>query len=162
MSKRKRWIIVFVLVLGVITFWILGDFGTPRTDEERYQRFVRTMRRAGWLRSTSGKLPGVLATPLDRIAGRAWDGVHAQEEALLASGYLTNISIMLPRASTRFSDTNAMPSMTEISTQIHTAVPDNSFVPFSLSRDFQRSNVAVEVMCRSSDVPLLRKALESY
>ena len=120
------------------------------------------MRLAGKVRGVCRWLPGPIARPLDRLAVKAFHTYNAQEEALLASGFLTNLSITLTNGSARFGTTNLSPLMAEISRRMHAAVPDNDLLPFSLQRDFPSNMVSVKVTCRTKDVPLLWKALEGY
>jgi hypothetical protein len=88
---------------------------------------------------------------------------NAEEKALLASGFLTNLSVTLINASARFgTNSNAAPPMAEVSRRLHAAVIDNDWLPFSLQMDFQSNRVSVEIICRRKDVPLLTRALESY
>jgi hypothetical protein len=120
------------------------------------------MRLAGRVRNACRWLPGPISRPLDRLAVKPFRAYDVEEEALLASGFLTNLSVTLTNASARFGTTNLSPVMAQISHRMHAAVPDSDFLPFTLQRDFQSNLVSVNVTCRTKDVPLLQKAFEDY
>jgi hypothetical protein len=91
---------------------------------------------------------------------KLWDRATNQEYSLFHSGYLTNVSITLLKASAYSSGSVAEPTIDEISRRVHEAVPDNSWVPCSLA--FSNKLVWVDISCRTQDVAPIQKALSSY
>ena len=159
MSKRKRWIVLFAAAVAMTSLYVFLHFGSGGDSaESRYQHYLRTMRLGGNLRAVAMRLPGFLGRPLDRYASKYWDSADEQERLLFASGYLTNISVVLPGPT---AGTTATPGVDEISQRVRAAVPDNSFLPCSLVTESNR--VWVEVShCRTQDVVRLEKALTAF
>ena len=150
-------LVTIVMVILIATVSLLRPAGS---EEGRYRQYVRTMRAARGLRRSSMQLPAVLAKPLGYIGQKLWDRAADQQRSLFASGYLTNISITLLRASADSSGSAPRLTIGEISRCVHDAVPDNRFVPCSLATESNR--VWVEVSCRMQDVARIEKALASY
>jgi hypothetical protein len=159
MRKPKRWIVLSVTAVAIIGLYVFLSFGSSGDSAEaKYQHYLRTMRFGGKLRRAAMRLPSFLGRPVDRYASRCWDSVHMQERLLFTSGYLTNISVVLPGPT---AGTSATPSVDEIDQRVHAAVPDNSFLPCSLVVASNR--VWVEVSnCRTQDVVRLEKALTAF
>jgi hypothetical protein len=159
MKPRKIMIPLLATIATIIliaTFSVLEPVGS---EEARYERCVWTMRVAGGLKRNSMQLPTFLARPLGYIGLKLWDKAADQERSLFASGYLTNISINLLKASA-LSDSAPRPTIDEVSRCVHNAVPDNRYLPCSLNSESHR--VWVEVSCRTQDVARIEKALSSY
>jgi hypothetical protein len=162
MNERRTCIVllgVFLVVAAILAFVYGSRAGS---DEVRYRRSIRNVRLADRVRNACRCLPDPISRPLDRLAVKPFRAYAAEEEALLASGFLTNLFVTLTNASARFGTTNLSPVLAQISRRMHAAVPGNDFLPFSLQRDFQSNVVSVKVTCRTKDVPLLQKTFKEY
>jgi hypothetical protein len=158
LSKPKRRIAVAcLLTIGVacIVTWPWRN----RDDEARYRQYIRQIRLTQLLFPALNDRPSVLARPIEFVRRKLFDGIHSKEESLVASGYLTNVSILLTNATkSRLSGSNTTPTVNGISTKLHGAASDYRFLPFSLRTD-ARSNVSVDLQCRTKDVELYKQVL---
>lgn len=155
MRRRKFQIILVGCLLTMLAVWVLRSAREGTGDEHRYRQMLRA-EVWGWrLNSAEKRLPGPLVRLL-HIANlkKTYMGkAQAHEEALLASGYLTNASITitnLPPTATKEKSRQA-----EVLRRLRTGLRgvDSWFF-------YMKSNQAV-ITCRSSDVPLIRRAIES-
>jgi hypothetical protein len=122
------------------------------SDNCRYWRAVRNMRIAGWLFPVRKVLPASLAEPLSRSLRKPFDHYHKTEEALLASGFLTNLVVQLSPGAGHGS--NPWPrnlDIEHISSRLHKAL-GVSFLPCSLEIDQKTQQVNLVVTCRTQDV----------
>jgi hypothetical protein len=158
---KGGWTAIISCLLIAIAAWAVFTFRDGGSDETRYRRAVRNMRLAGWLQPVCRWLPPPLASPLDNFLRKPFHAYNVQEERLLSSGFLTNVSITLSNASLLLSY-NLKQSIDEVSRRLRRAAPDSSFLPFSLERDFSNQLVTVRITCRTNDVLRLQKALENY
>jgi len=159
--KARKIVIPFLGITATIIlvgmFLLLGPSGS---DEARYRQCVRTKLLVGGLYRTCPRIPAFLAKPVHYVGVKLWDRATNQEYSLFHSGYLTNVSITLLKASAYSSGSVAEPTIDEISRRVHEAVPDNSWVPCSLA--FSNKLVWVDISCRTQDVAPIQKALSSY
>lgn len=142
-------------LLAVLAVWVLGTAVKKTGDEQRYRQFLRAEDWASRLNSAQKRLPSPLVRLLHiaNLQTRYEHKAQAQAEALLASGYLTNVSITitnLPPAAT-----NEKSALVEVQRRLRTGLRGVDF--WSL---YMESNRAV-IACRSSDLPIVRRVVES-
>ncbi len=157
----RRWVTIGVCLLVAISAWMVLGSRNGGSDEMNYRRAVRNMRLPGKLQNVCRWLPHALARPLDHELRRPFHAYDELETRLLASGFLTNISIVITGAPTLLSS-NLKGTLDEINSRLHKAVPGSDFLPFSLERDFQKTQVTVRINYPTRDVSALQKALENH
>lgn len=135
---------------------ILFTGGTA--DERKYREYNREWWVAKKLFPPSKHLPKVLYKPYDSLRVAMFDRFDANEKLLLASGYLTNVSIVLTNASLLLAVSTNQEPTDPVSLKLHKAAPDDRFLPFYLEI-FDRSNITVKLECPTKDVDLYRQAL---
>ena len=117
---------LLLIVAACLAFMYTGSAGS---EEARYRRAVRNMRLGGVVRRMCmwRWLPRPIARPLDELAGKPFRAYDREEAALLASGFLTNVTITLTNA-----PPNTWAVVHDISRKMHAAVavPDNTFPLF--------------------------------
>jgi hypothetical protein len=109
----------------------------------------------GWrLRSAEKHLPGALVRLLHivKLESRYFAKAQAQEEALLASGYLTNTVVGITNLPATAADEKSR--LVEVQRRVRAGVRID-FLSFYI-----QSNHAV-VTCRSKDLALVRTAIEN-
>src|SRR5438105_4016754 len=97
MTKPRRTIAVACLLtigVGCTVMWPWRS----RDDETRYRQYIREIRFAKLLFPALNHRPSVVARPVESVRRKLFDGIHSKEESLVASGYLTNVSILLTNA----------------------------------------------------------------
>ncbi len=161
-SKRRTVIMLAGAAVAGVALAACVLFGPTGNDEKAFYQSVRNMRFVSAVRSKCLWLPGPLLQPINRARDKATDRVLAQQEALLASGFLTNLSVTLSNASAQFCTVETNPPHAELRQVLHAAIGDAPWLPFIVRRDFQSNRVSLEVTCRTRDVPLIVKALERY
>jgi len=146
---RKRWLqILGVIFVAFVALWLLGSAGSATTDEERYQQWQRpidSMTRVAFLQH---HLPNNVSRilHLSALEQRYVDKNEDIEQALLTSGYLTNVDIAV---------TNAGPPRTQIADRLRKATGTNH-----VKWEFHvRSNALVVLTCRPEDVALCVRAV---
>jgi hypothetical protein len=155
MRKRKFQIIFIGCLLAVLAFWLLRPPNQGTGDEQRYRQMLRAQ---GWgwrLNSAQKQLPGALVR-LFRVANLKQtyvDKADAQAEALLASGYLTSVSITITNLP--LTATNEKSSLAEVQRRLRSCLQGDAFCSF-----YMQSNQAL-ITCRTSDLALFRRALQS-
>jgi len=163
MKKRRIRIAFLGIVVAFAVLFVFIQFGPAGSDDTSYRRSVRHFRLAGSIRTKCEWLPGPVVWPLDRLRRKAFDIYYAKEQSLLASGFLTNLSLTLSNASERFgTSSNSAPPAAEIARRLKAAVPENDWLPYTCRADFQRNQVYVTVTCPVRDAPRLIDALQSY
>jgi hypothetical protein len=151
---------VFLLAVVFVTMLLLLTSGT--TDESKYREYNREWWIAKKLFPPSKHLPNVLYEPYRSFQFAMFRRFDANEKSLLASGYLTNVSIILTNASLSLAlSTNPEPT-DPISFEFHKAAPDYDFLPFSLENDVGSNRITINLECRTKDVDLFRQALAGY
>ena len=100
MSKRRLLVLLSVGVLFCALLWLYVTRPGGKTDDEKY-RSMQRLHRLG-IQAYSGEQSrlGALLRPY-RLADRCDERFDAQRDELLASGYLTNISVELSNAAGR-------------------------------------------------------------
>jgi hypothetical protein len=101
MSKRKFLVLLTVgLLVACPTVWLFFSLVGGKTDAEKY-RSLQRLYNLGF-RARCAELSR-LGAPLRRfrLADRCYDRFNVQRDELLASGYLTNISVELSNAAGR-------------------------------------------------------------
>ena len=100
MSKRKLLVLLTVGVLVCPLLWLIFSLDRGRTDGEKYRSLQRLHRLSIQAYSAEQSRLGALLGRL-RLADRCDERFDARRDELLASGYLTNISVELPNAAGR-------------------------------------------------------------
>jgi hypothetical protein len=162
MTKTRKRGFGFACLLVLFAVAASLGYACRGNGEAAYRSSLRTLKLSAALQSISRRLPLSIAYPFRYLGDAAFRHYHAQDEALLTSGYLTNISITLTNASAAFTNAAKTPGLAEIRQRFCEAVPDNVWWPFALCRDNQSNLVTVEITCRSNDVPACMRALERY
>src|SRR5271170_4479723 len=97
MSKHRFFIIVSVCVLTIVVVWVFFPAGAARTDEARFQRWKQTphlfTRAIWWERHLPQSL--VRLFHLSTFDQKYMDEHERLGDALVASGYLTNVTILV-------------------------------------------------------------------
>jgi hypothetical protein len=149
MSNRKIQIVVLVcLLLGVVS-WMFYAFTPSKTDEARYLEMRHTSRSISLALSAENGRLGIIVRlfhMLLHIPDRYFKQFDAQREELLASGYLTNISITVSNATSRRG---------QLTRQLTSVTEGWDILRWHLS--WQSNGVAVT--CRPQDEVRLRHAL---
>lgn len=154
MRSRKFQLVFFGCLLVLFLVWILTP-GRRGTGDER--RFRQMLHAADWgwrLRSAEKRLPSPLARLLHvaNLKNRCMLKAEAQQEALLASGYLTNASITITKMPS--TATNEKSCIAEIQRRLK-AGGHIAFLSFYVQTN------DVMVTCRSQDLVVVRTALEN-
>lgn len=143
-------------MLALLTFWMVRPVGEKMSDEQRYREMLHREARISLLISAEKRLPGTLVRLLriENLQRSYIDKDQAQENALLASGYLAKTSITitnLPLAAT-----NDRLRRVEIRRRLQTGLRGVVFWSFYLESSNQTA-----VICRASDLDPVRRALET-
>jgi len=149
MSKRSVQILsVALLIVGAV--WAPSSAKNATSNEARYQQWQRPI--DTWVRlvSLERHLPSGFskAFRLSALEQRCLDKAEKIEEALVTSGYLTNVPVAVP---------NASAFRTQIGNRLRKATETNH-VKWGF---FIRSNEVVVLTCRPQDVGLCVRAIES-
>src|SRR3954470_22564060 len=102
MSKRKFCFIVSVLAVGILLVWLNFPARDAKTDQEKFQRWKETMRLYGKANWWGRHLPRPIGSVF-HLSARETEYLNEHEclgLTLLASGYLTNVSIAVPAVPT--------------------------------------------------------------
>ena len=148
-SKRKILIVIAACASTFLLFWIYRSLA-PRDDAQaKIEHWQRSNRRCSVAFSVERRLPANLVRLLriKEIEHRYWDEQEDLREALVASGYLTNVSITV---------TNPLSRRTQLAARLTKAFKgvENEW------QFYVRSNQEVVVTCRPEHVALCRQALE--
>jgi hypothetical protein len=100
MSKRRLLVFLTVGLLVCLMLWLFFTLAGGNTDAEKYHSMQRLHRLAIQAYSAEQGPAGPLLRPL-RLADRCDDRFDSRRDELLASGYLTNISVELSNAAGR-------------------------------------------------------------
>ncbi len=144
MSKRALQCIVVVFLGAIVVLWVIAR---PASDEARYRNMLRT--RNSYSRALSaehgrfGSLVQVVH-PSSHFLNR----YRAEREALLASGFLTNVTLRLPADKLRRDEWYKREAVLVHSTNVEVLLPIVS------------TNENEEIItCRSCDMAALRRTL---
>src|SRR6266550_1496627 len=148
MSKRKIQFALIACVSGLLLVWFCR---TPRMDnaQAKYERWQRSIRRWSLALSAERRLPASLVRlfRIQKLEQKYLDEREALGEALIASGYLTNVCIVV---------TNPVSRRTQLA-----ALLTQAFKGTENEWEFYvRSNHVVVVTCRPQHVILCRQALQ--
>lgn len=100
MSKRKLLVLLTVGLLVCPVLWLFFTLAGGKTDAEKYRSLQRLHSLGIQVYSAEQGRLGALLRPF-RLTDRCDDQFDARRDQLLASGYLTNISIELSNAAGR-------------------------------------------------------------
>jgi hypothetical protein len=155
MKRRKFEIILVGLVLAILAAWLLGGAGRGTVEEQRFRQMRRVMAWDLRLRSAEKGLPSPLARLLHvrNLQLNYMRKGQAQQKALLASGYLTTTTITVTNLSS--TDTNEMSCRVELVSRLQAAARAHFLLGF-----LPQTN-QVLIICRSMDLALVRRAIES-
>ena len=146
MGKRKLQIFVIACLLGSGLLLLFYSFDEPKTDKERYQRMVESRPSFSKLVATEKGTWGPLVRPL-HLSDRYIKKFESYREALLATGYLTNMAMTV---------SNAQQCRLELVIRLDKATQGSDAIVCGFA---VRSNL-VSVTCRVEDVARFRHALE--
>lgn len=154
MHKPRTLVAVVVMLLVAI---LVGTFGLGwrENNEDSYRRTLRNYRVARWLKSASSRLPRVLKTRFDFLEIRAESAWFNEKIALLASGFLTNISI--PYTGSPKELTAAYRRLDRFQKED----PDFVFI-YDKVTEFTSEHRVFEITCRSNEVIAARKIINGY
>ncbi len=150
MSKRTLLIIIPGCLLAIIALWLVIPGRVPETDAARYKRWKGTLRwseRALWW---ADRLPRIIGRQLD-LSARAQKHLQEHErlkEALLASGYVTNVVVEMDRPMTNYVQRAQLARRLR---KVSQGMDDWEFLIASN---------AVFITCRTHYVSLIRQALQ--
>src|SRR5262245_34023154 len=97
MAKHKRTMAVACVLIIAATCIVMWPWRS-RDDETRYRQYIREIRVAKLLFPALNNRPSFVAWPVESLRRKLFDGIDGRKESLLASGYLTNVSILLTNA----------------------------------------------------------------
>jgi hypothetical protein len=146
--------VLFGCLLVILAAWILSPAAKGTTDEQKYRRMRREDIWSSRLHSLRRQLPGYLVRLLDftNLEKYYATKAHVKEQALLATGYLTNASITITNLPVTAN--NELSCLDELGRRLR-ARNHVEFVFF-----YFRTNQAV-VTCRSQDLASVRTAIET-
>jgi hypothetical protein len=148
MNKRKIQFTLIACASGLLLVWFCR---APRLDnaDARYERWQRLIRRWSVALSVERRLPASLVRlfRIQKLEQKYLDEREALGETLIASGYLTNVCIVV---------TNAASRRTQLAASLTQAFQgtENEW------EFYVRSNHEVVVTCRPQHVILCRQALQ--
>src|SRR5258708_25292664 len=152
--------VVAACAVGVVGGWIFSVFDSGTTDAAKYKRWGRTGRIEAMVRSMNRRLPASFVSVcrlshLEEKYGERWE---AECEALVASGYLTNVALAITRAEEPPDAATYNQHLTTVirqtADQIRKALRGRG--EFCCTYP---SNGVVLITCRPQDVPLCAEAL---
>jgi len=100
MNKRKLLVLLTVGLLVSPVLWLFLSLAGGKTDAEKYRSLQRLDRLGGQAWSAESGPVRALFRPL-KLADRCSDRFETLRDELLASGYLSNISVALSNAAGR-------------------------------------------------------------
>ena len=154
MRKRKVRYALVGFLFALFAAWMLMPAGKVTNDEQKFRQMLRAQAWGWRFRSAKKSLPSPVVRLL-RIAHLEqsnFEKAQLQEEALLASGYLTKASITLTNLP--LSATNEKACLAELQRRFHTSVQIDFLSYYVQSNE-------VMITCRSRDLPLVRSAIET-
>ena len=153
MTKRKSLIVIAVVcLLAIVMLWLFIPAGAPKTDTARYERWQHTATLGGRFYWWESHLPKSLDTlfRLPALDKKNWDEHERLGDALVASGYMTNVAIAVASL-----PTNEM-QRAQIVARLHKTFQGRDEWEFYVSGHRK----AVVVTCRPQDEVLCRQALQ--
>jgi len=161
MTKRKLRLIVAACAIVVLGLWIFGIFWGRTSDAARHRAWGRTGRIWSELRSVNKRLPTgfVRVFRLSRLEQEHEDRWGAERDALVASGYFTNVALTIPRAeeppdtAPYYEHRRAV--IRQTADRVRKALQGHGEFQCSYP-----SNGVVIITCRPQDVPLCAEALQ--
>lgn len=140
-------------LLGLLAAWVVWP-PKPKDDEGNFRQMVRSADWGWRLRSAEKHLPGALVRLLHigKLESRCFAQAQAQEESLLASGYLTNMAVGITKLPASATDEKSC--LVEVQRRVRAGVR------IDFLSCYIQSNHAV-VTCRSRDLALVRTAIEN-
>jgi hypothetical protein len=148
-NKRKIQVLLLAAVLLFVPLvLLLRTTGEPATDEAKYLEWHRTSQLPLKISQLASRLPKPIANflPLRSLAATYWRKHTALDASLLASGYLTNITV---------TSTQQTPQL--ISCLTNTFRPaDKAWIQINFL-----TNAIITITIRSQYAPTLKRALEN-
>jgi hypothetical protein len=153
--KKPKVRIILGASLIVLVGWVLWPAGKPTTDDERYQQVKHAITWSDRFVSMEHWLPVGLADLLNvRYHATGYrQEAEAQTEPLFASGYMTNAFILI--SNWPWAATTRKPIHAELSIRLANVPKDSNVLYFDLETN------GVRVICRSRDLPLIQRALQT-
>jgi hypothetical protein len=152
MSKRNSLIIVTSCLLTIVAIWLFLPVGVPKTDVARYERWKQTDHLCGRAIWWERRLPQSFARQfhLSALDRKYMDEHERLGDAMVASGYLTNVTIVVASVPTNWVQ------RAQIAAQFRRAFPGHDGWEFGV---YGHSN-AIVVTCRPQYEVLSRRALQ--
>src|SRR5436190_14668739 len=109
MRRRKLQIVLVACLLGILVIWVLQAARRGTSDEQQYRQMLRAEVWGGRLNSAEKRLPRFLVRMLHiaNLKSKYMDKARRRYEALLASGYLTSVSITITNLPVTATNENA-------------------------------------------------------
>lgn len=157
--KSRNPAIFAVFLLFTIAVVVAESFASRKDDNVEYCRAIRNIEIAGKLQRACRWLPrGNLSSRFDDLLRKPFRNCDATETRLLASGFLTNLSIPLTKPLPLRNDRD----MDELTRRLEKALPDINWAPFLISHNISNNQVTLETTCRTNDIRAIREALKDY
>src|SRR5437879_1339279 len=103
MSKRKIKMVVVACASAMLLLWVYRLSRPRDSAEAKYEDWQRSIRRYSMAHSAERRLPSSIARlfRMNKIENAYLDEHEALRQTLLASGYLTNVSIAVTNPASR-------------------------------------------------------------
>ena len=149
-GKRKLQILVGVCCLGLALLWIANNRNFAK-EEADCREWKRTLERGAKVQALSSTLPEPLVRllRLAAVENRYFERSESLQNALLSSGYLTNLCVAL---------TNSSVTRYQIFSALQQAARGTSAEGYWSAGI--RSNTLIVVTCRTKDSPLFIASLK--
>jgi hypothetical protein len=154
MRTRKSQLVLAGCLSALLAIWMLWPAGKEKGDDQRFRHLLRSADWGWRFRSAEKRLPSPLVRLLQvpRLRSRYLEKARVQEEALLASGCLTNTSVTITNLPV--TAINEKQCLAEIQGRLRAGVHVD-YLSF-----YMETNRAI-VTCRSRDLALVRAAIQN-
>lgn len=154
MSKRKYLVVAAACLSIAAMLWLLLPAAVPKTDAARFERWKRTNHLIGRAFWWEIHLPKSVSTALrlPALDGKYWGEHEKLGEALVSSGYLTNVAITVSSAVTNAAQ------YTQIRIRVQKAFQGQTDAELKYWYD-RGHRIVIVVTCRPQDEVLCRQAL---
>ncbi len=162
MKTRKHLMIAVccVVAIAILSLWMSGTFEGSASDAAKHRAMGRISRTQATLGSMKKNLPAGLVSVLHLSKLEGWCSAkwESQREALVASGYFTNVVLAIPRAD----EPPDTPSYYQHQRAIIRKTADQIRAALRGHGSFRcwwPSNGVVVITCRPWDVPICAKTI---
>ena len=154
MRKRTFRYALVGFLFALFAAWMLMPARKATNDDQKFRQMLRA-EAWGWrFRSAKKNLPGpvIRLLRITQLEQSNFEKAQLQEEALLASGYLTKASVTLTNLP--LSATNEKACLVELQRRFHTSAQIDFLSYYVQSNE-------VMITCRSRDLTRVRSAIET-